>query len=61
MGAFSISDFAYSNSWSTVEDRRLAYKQNGKVRKKAEAILFTKNPILSNIMTKKKKNPSNII
>ncbi len=33
MGAFSISDLAFSNSWSTAEERGGVYKQNGKIRK----------------------------
>lgn len=59
MGAFSISDFACSNSWSTAEDRDGACKQNEKknIRKKAEAIFCNLNLFCSHIITEKKKIP----
>lgn len=58
MGAFSISDFACSNSRSTAEDRGGVYKQNEKkIRKKYEASFRNLNLFCSHIITEKKKIP----
>lgn len=40
MVVFLISDFAFSNSWSMLEDHFGVYKQNRKISKNAEAIFF---------------------